>query len=168
MGLVVTMDFGEADRFGKMAEQFGRRLMEEVSRQTLYFISSIQKNQMTGRKGEIYLNVDTGNLRRSWFPETRFRDGVITTKAMTNVKYAAIHQYGGTIKRPARQAILSFGRGRAGFVKPSKAKYQQKVGISEGVTNIPKRLFVIEQFEREMPERYKNACIKVLESFKNG
>lgn len=166
MGLTVKMDFSGADKFGKMAEQFGMRLAEEVSRQTLYFISDIQRNQMTGRKGGIYLNVDTGNLRRSWFPETKFQVGEITTRAWTDVKYAAIHQYGGTIKRQSRQAILSFRRGRGGFVKPSKAQFQQKVTLSAGEARIPKRLFILEQFDREMPERYKKACLKVLEGFK--
>ena len=166
MGLTVSMDFSGADKFGRMAEQFGMRLAAEVSRQTLYFISAIQRNQMTGRKGGVYLNVDTGNLRRSWFPETKFENGRITTRAFTDVKYAAIHQYGGTIKRQERAAILSFRRGRAGFVKPGKAHFQQKVTMGAGEIRIPKRLFILEQFDREMPERYKKACLKVLKEFK--
>lgn len=166
MGMEVKIDFQALKMMDKLSAQFATRLMGEVSKQTLYFISSIQKNQMSGRKGGIYLNVDTGNLRRSWFPDTRINDGVITTRAMTNVKYAAIHEHGGTIRRKARESILSFRRGRVGFVRPSQAHSQQKVKISEGQTVIPKRLFIKEQFDREMPERYQKAVLKVIEELK--
>jgi phage gpG-like protein len=166
VGMEVKINFDAVKLIDKMSAQFATRLVGEVSKQTLYFISSIQKNQMSGRRGGVYLNVDTGNLRRSWFPETHMKDGMITTRAWTNVKYAAIHEHGGTVRRKARESVLSFRRGRAGFVRPSKAQFQQKVSISEGQSIIPKRLFIREQFDREMPERYQKAVIKVIEELK--
>ena len=79
------------------------------------------------------------------------------------------------IRRQARQQVLSFRRGR--FVSPSQKSFQsraqgqsqQRVNISGGATRIPKRLFITEEFERQMPERYRKAVIKVISrELKNG
>lgn len=154
----------------------GRPLLNAISRQTLYFIGSIQKNQMSGRRGGIYLNVDTGHLRRSWFPRTWVEGGQIHTKAFTNVPYAAIHQYGGVIHRQARQSILSFNGRRGRFVSPSRKAFQSKatgqrqMKVTTGAHDIriPKRLFIIEQFESEMPGRYRKAIMDVIRKAGHG
>jgi phage gpG-like protein len=96
MGLSVTVDFAAKLQVQKMTQELPLRLMAEVNRQTLFFIGNIQRTQMTGRKGNIYLNVQSGTLRRSWFPETTMENGVIRTRAYTDVKYARAHQYGYT------------------------------------------------------------------------
>lgn len=168
----VKMDFAVLEKLKKQLPTLVPKLVAEVSRQTLFFVSDIQRNQMSGRRGGVYLNVDTGNLRRSWFARTHVDGKGIATRAFTNVPYARIHQYGGVIRRQARTQILSFRKGR--FVSPSarafsraQGQYQQKANIGEGVTRIPKRLFIEEEFDRQMPVRYEKAVLKtILGAFK--
>jgi len=148
MGMSVTVNFEAKKKWDKIAQDFPLRLLAEVNRQTLYFIGTIQRNQMSGRKGNIYLNRQSGTLVSSWFPDTKMGNGVIKTKAYAkNVKYAAIHQYGGTIRRGSRPS-------GQGMKSPS------------GAFHMPKRLFIVESFEREMPGRYAKAVEKVFRSFK--
>lgn len=151
------------------------KLVSEVSRQTLYFVSHVQKTQMSGRRGGIYLNVDTGHLRRSWFSRTTMTSEGITTTAYTNVPYARIHQEGGVIQRRARAQTLSFRKGR--FVSPSAKAFQSRaqgqsqmrVNVRPGEIRMPKRLFITEEYERQMPERYEKAVLKVIvQELKNG
>lgn len=166
--LEVKTNFSVLEKWKDRLPRLIPALVSEVSRQTLYFVSDIQRNQMSGRKGGDYLNVDTGNLRRSWFSETRITGDGIFTRAFTNVKYAAIHQYGGIIRRQARAQTLSFRKGR--FVSPSAKAFQtkaqgqsqQRVKIRDGVTRIPKRLFIEEEFMRQMPVRYEKAVLKTI------
>lgn len=169
------MNFGALERLKSKLPTLVPKLVAEVSRQTLYFVGDIQKNQMSGRRGGIYLNVDTGHLRRSWFSRTTMSEEGITTTAFTNVPYARIHQNGGVIQRPARQQTLSFRKGR--FVSPSskafqsKAQGQSQMRVSQrpGEIRIPKRLFIEEEFQRQMPLRYEKAVLKtILRAFKNG
>jgi len=80
--------------------------------------------QLSGRKGNIFLNRPTGKLADSWFIQ-KFDEGKdFVTKLATSLKYARIHQFGGTNVIPN-----AFGR-----------------GITVSVT-IPKRLFLFESFE---------------------
>lgn len=181
MGLEVKMNFEGDGLFRRLQSNFGdqtrvgRMLLDAVSRQTLYFIGSIQRNQMSGRRGGLYLNVDTGNLRRSWFPETKVVGGDIITKAYTNVKYAAIHEYGGVIHRKARVAVLSFSK-RGRFTSPSAKAFQskaqgqrqQKTDIGAHAIRIPKRLMINEQWNREMPGRYEKAVLDVIRKVVSG
>jgi phage gpG-like protein len=142
----VKTNFSALEMFRDKLPTLVPKLVAEVSRQTLYFVSDIQRNQMSGRRGEIYLNVGTGHLRRSWFAQTRIDGEGIYTRAFTNVPYARIHQKGGVIRRSK-------------FVSPS----------GSGGINIPKRLFIEEEFTRQMPARYEKAVLKVMtQEFKNG
>lgn len=167
--LEIKVKFEALKRLESAMDKLVPKLVMEVNKQTLYFVSDIQRNQMSGRRGNIYLNVDTGNLRRSWFSETKMENMEIATRAYTNVKYAAIHQQGGRVRRKARKSILSFRRSRGRFVNPSQAHYQQESTIGEHDSIIPKRLFVTEEFERQMPMRYEKAFVKaVVEAFRDG
>lgn len=166
--LEVKTNFSALEMFKAKLPTLVPKLVAEVSRQTLYFVSDIQRNQMSGRRAGIYLNVDTGHLRRSWFSETRITADGIFTRAYTNVPYARIHQHGGVIHRPARAQTLSFRRGR--FVSPSSKAFQSKaqgqsqmrVNSKPGEIKIPKRLFIEEEFMRQMPDRYEKAVLKVI------
>lgn len=170
MGLTVSTHDDGSEFFRSVMAKMGEPLAEEMNRQTLYFIGKIQREQMSGRNGNIHLNVQTGNLRRSWFPKTTIESGGIITRATTNVKYAAIHQYGGVIHRQARQSVLSFHGKRGRFVSPSKKSFsakpsgqrQQKVHIGSHDIHMPKRLFILEDFAKDMPARYQKAIQKVI------
>lgn len=173
MSFTVKVDFSALKKIEAMAKELAPKLLAEVSRQTLYFVSDIQRNQMSGRRGSIYLNIGKkhgGTLRGSWFSETKADATGITTRAFTRVKYAAIHQHGGVIHMPPRQSILSFRAGRGEFVSPSKkafqrgsGQYQQKVSVGGHDIRIPKRLFIEEEFMRQMPDRYERAVLKVID-----
>ena len=64
----------------------------------------------------------------------------------TNVIYAAIHQFGGTILKAAREAILHFKTnkrtGQSRFAKPGKADRAQKVTIGAHAVRMPVRAFI--------------------------
>jgi phage virion morphogenesis protein len=64
----------------------------------------------------------------------------------TNVIYAAIHQFGGTIRQAARTAILHFKTnkrtGASRFAKPGKADRAQKAAIGARVINMPARPYI--------------------------
>ena len=83
--------------------------------------------------------VKTGHLRNSIrLMEYKFDRIVIATKG---IPYASIHNEGGTIQKGAGSHVLSFGK-KGRFVRPGKAKYQQKVGIGAHEIKIPKREFI--------------------------
>lgn len=65
----------------------------------------------------------------------------------TNVIYAAIHQFGGTIKQGAREQVLHFKHnartGRTRFAKAnSKANYAKKAQIGARTITMPARAFL--------------------------
>ncbi len=178
MGAEFKTDFSDAVLFRAMQDMLAgsgqAELMQAVNQQTLYFIGTVQRQQMSGQSGDRYLNVRTGNLRRSWFAKTSVIAGALKTEAYTNVKYAAIHEYGGVIHRPARQAVLSFRKGR--FVSPSRRAFeskaqgqsQQKVNVKGHDVHMKKRLFVVEEFEKQMPERYRKAITVAIQKVIHG
>lgn len=65
-----------------------QKLMQEIQRQNIYFISDIVRHQMSGRRGSIYANVRTGTLRRSWFADTGIDKSQLTSRVYSTVKYA--------------------------------------------------------------------------------
>jgi len=66
----------------------------------------------------------------------------------TNVPYAAIHQFGGEIKKKERKSTVYFHRnertGEVGrkFVEKSKSNFAQDVAIGEHTITMPKRPFL--------------------------
>lgn len=67
----------------------------------------------------------------------------------TNVKYAAIHQLGGTINIPAQDKVLNFkkfnrgaNKGKVRFSKESKASFSQKIKTQAYSIKIPARPFL--------------------------
>jgi len=64
----------------------------------------------------------------------------------TNVIYAAIHQFGGTIQQKQRTAVLHFKTnkktGQSRFAKPGKADRAQKVEIGAHSVRMPARPFL--------------------------
>lgn len=143
--MVKTKNF---DVFARMRTAAGVPMVEVIQKETAFFVSRMQKNQMTGRPG---LNVQGGQFRGSWFPETTIESGQIKTRAFSEHPGARIHQYGGVIV-PRRGRFLRF-------------KIGARVIFSKRVV-IPKRLSVVETYQVEMPDRYKNAMARVLNEAK--
>ena len=67
-----------------------------------------------------------------------------TVEVGSNQKYAAIHQLGGTIEKPARQTTVHFDAGKAKhlFVKKKKAKRSLQVSIGAHQVNMPARPYL--------------------------
>lgn len=113
----------------------------------------VEKRMSFPRKGPITLEglrVDTGRLRRSMFrggPETasqpaEFDGDSITGSVGTNVRYAAIHEYGGTVQRTLRGTSRAstqrfFGKKRTvvriGFRQAHSATYPARRPIGRTV-----------------------------------
>ena len=71
-------------------------------------------------------------------------DGDDAVRVGTNAKYGAIHQFGGSIQQPARQATVHFGAGKAKhlFVKTKKAKRSLQVTVPAHQVNMPARPYL--------------------------
>lgn len=71
-------------------------------------------------------------------------DGDDAVRVGSNSKYGAIHQFGGTIQKPARKSTVHFGAGKAKhlFVKRKKAKRSMQVSIGAHQVNMPARPFL--------------------------
>ena len=84
--------------------------------------------------------VKSGHLRRSIaLLDYKFDHIVIGTRG---IKYAEIHNEGGIVTIPEHEHKLSFGGRRNRFVRPKKAKFQQKVNIGSHSFQMPKRHFI--------------------------
>jgi len=89
--------------------------------------------------------VDTGRLLRSITHRVSVSGSQAELEVGTNVVYAGIHQFGGTIKRRARTQTLAFDpRGR--FLRRSRAR-RRKAGF------IPIAIAAIGAGETQMPAR---------------
>lgn len=71
-------------------------------------------------------------------------DGDDAVRVGTNAKYGAIHQFGGSIQKPARQSTVHFGAGKAKhlFVKQKTAKRSLQVTVPAHQVNIPARPYL--------------------------
>lgn len=85
---------------------------------------------------------DTGRLQRSIIEKTTKDSATVGT----NVEYAKIHHYGGTIKNPGGARTLHFkmvrGEVRNRFVKSGKSNFAQDVTVGPYKINIPARPFL--------------------------
>lgn len=151
------------------------------------FISLIQRTQMTGRPG---LNVRTGLLRKTWFEDTNIVDGAdVQTKIYSGVKYSRIHEYGGTIKIPARKALLTmqtrrtkyglFGMKAGGnrFAKPridkatghlKKNQRQKLATIGAHTITIPQRLHVRDSWKKDGQQILMTALSEAMKTLEGG
>lgn len=149
----------------------------------LGFVGFIVKNQMRGRPG---LRVGHGQLWRSWFPITtvhasrgapgkRSAGGSFdaTSRISTDVIYARIHQYGGTIV-PKRSRFLYVPTSPAG-TKHRAGANPAREGLKYGAdyvlrrsVKIPKRLHVLETYRVEGLAMYVRELRKALNAFHGG
>jgi phage virion morphogenesis protein len=71
-------------------------------------------------------------------------DGTDAVLVGTDRKYGAIHQFGGSINMPARQATVHFGAGKAKnlFVKKKKAATSRQVTVGAHKVTMPARPYL--------------------------
>ncbi|WP_428491693.1 phage virion morphogenesis protein [Rhodopila sp.] len=83
-----------------MPDRLRDSLRKEITKLALTLVSRIQQDKLSGQ----VLNVRTGNLRRSITDEVTATATSVTGRVFSDksVKYAAIHEFGGTIQRVGR------------------------------------------------------------------
>lgn len=120
------------DAIGQKGQAITMQISRGMSEGMELFKAHVIKEQMSGRSSPNFgLNVRTGTLRRSWWVRQEGIGESFVVKMGTDVRYAAIHQFGysGRIK-VKRVSSLSKG---ARFSRPR-------------MMVMPKRLYVLESF----------------------
>lgn len=108
-------------------------------------------------KGAGTLRVASGRLFQSFtrnkpgnHTEVTIEEGAIVLKVSTDVPYAAIHEYGGSINHPGGTPYMIVDGGRILFLKKGDAR---AIGVTKGhVINIPARPYVapaLAEFEKK-------------------
>jgi phage gpG-like protein len=113
---------------------FGKALLD---------VEGVSKKDFTS-----HLHVRSGHLRRSIYSR---KTGFLKGFAGSNLKYAAIHQYGGTI-RPVRAKALRFKVGGS-FVTVKKVKIPERPYIVPKIDRIEN--IMAKHFERIMQDAIK-------------
>ncbi len=134
-----------SELLAQVGEQLMRTTKERFKTQTSPDGNSWQalqpRYQRRKKKNKDKVLTLNGYLRRfiTWQP-----DGQDAVKVGSNRKYAAIHQFGGTIAKKARQSTVHFGVGKAKhlFVKKSQAVRSKQVNIGAHEVTIPARPFL--------------------------
>lgn len=105
------------------------------------------------------LNVRTGRLWRSINAKPQNTENVIASTVGTNVKYAAVHELGGTFKIPDHLRMQKMAWG-----KPMKMP--RKVNVRAHSATYPRRSFLVaslNQMEPEIREKLAQAIIQGIE-----
>lgn len=114
--------------------------------------ASTLRQRRGGGKGAKPL-LDTGALRNS-LTMAAGNDGVVIG---SNVKYAAIHQFGGTISREARSVVVRLRKLKGGRVQFAKKAHKRVTEVQAEVgahtITIPARPYVAQQ-SRGLPREY--------------
>ena len=162
-GTRLTIDKAELERLSAlMAEQAARDTSGLMRRLGEYLLESTQRRfkDQVKPNGEKWKELDERYARR----KKRNKDKVLTLRGYlrsyihyqipdaqtvevgSNQKYAAIHQLGGTIDMPARQATARYRSvaGRVLFAKKSHTRgvTEKAVGIGAHQVKIPARPFL--------------------------
>ena len=109
---------------------------------------STLKQKQRKKQSQLMLTV-SGHLLRSMQPGSTENEAYIST----NVKYAAVHQFGHTFNISARDQVIHFKKKKSGqvrFAKEKKATFAQKIARAAYSITIPPRPFMV------LTETYKN------------
>lgn len=90
-----------ATEIGNLAPRLNEDLTTTVTEQTLELQRHVVEDKLSGQ----VLHVRSGNLRRSITAKVEGGDGSIRGIVGTNLVYAAIHEFGGTVHVPAMRPI---------------------------------------------------------------
>lgn len=109
------------------------------------------KKSKRGKKDSGKTLQDTARLMKSITARSDSKSAMVGT----NVKYAAIHHFGGKIRHPARDRVMHFRQVQRGkmthgkpgtgdrFAKASKAHYAMKVSGKAYTINMPARPYLL-------------------------
>lgn len=110
--------------------------------------------------------VDLGILRSSF----EIRSDDTSASVSTNIAYAPIHNFGGSINRKPREGVLFFKKfksgkrkGRTLFSKEGKALFGKKISFSGHSVTMPQREFMMVQEEdwSEMTNKLASYILKL-------
>src|SRR5260370_1267916 len=121
-------------RLDAMPAQIRAALVRKVTALALLLEAKVKGDKLSGQ----VLNVVSGALRRSIFNEVQQSDTAVTGKVASSgdVKYAAIHEFGGTINVPE---ISAKGKALA-FMMGGKQVFFKKVAAH--TITMPERSFM--------------------------
>lgn len=143
----MTMTFKMQQDFSSLFQRLPVEMREAVGtdlqRQSLYWIGSVQRSQMTGRPG---LNVQTGKLRRDWFAKTGVVGGQVTVRVWSTTKYVPTHEFGAVIVPKTAKALRFKVGGRWVMTKR---------------VVVPARLRLRASWQHEALERYSKVLKRV-------
>jgi phage gpG-like protein len=88
-------------RMGRMYPNAKKGLLEAVTRLAIQLQRNVMKDKLSGQ----VLNVRTGTLRRSINQLVSQTDTSTEGRVGTNVEYARIHEYGGTVARRSKNGV---------------------------------------------------------------
>ena len=140
----------------QLTKKLGVLGAQEVIEQPLYQGALLlqawsQKNRLTGPRPK-FLGVKTGRLRSSITVSRSIKRGEFKFFIGTNVEYARIHEYGGTIHRNPRSSLYVQNRYTRGS---KKGAFKRGATRGRGFTyqgydiNIPARPFLRPSIENE-------------------
>ena len=107
------------------------------------------------------LNRRTGRLWRSIHPEVFKRMGTVVGIVGTDVKYAAIHEFGGTIKPKGRFLVFKVGAGAGGGAGDQTGRL-----VMVKQVKIPKRPYMSRAFRERKSHVTKRIRAEVMRSIK--
>lgn len=130
-----------------------------MNQENLRTVSHIQRAHLTGRGPfpveEHRLGVVTNRLRQSlWASDAQQVSGNQVESAIgTNVKYAAIHEFGGVIHHPARQAKVRHKLDARGNLVKQLSNEKLLVFAKAGAKRVRETTVQTKAYDTHMPER---------------
>ena len=134
LNVQITGDREVIARFQNMPDAMRRALLKKVTALAFQLQGHIQADKLSGQ----VLHVVSGNLRASIFSQATQNGDTVEGKAASDgsVKYAAIHEFGGTIEIPEIEA-----KGKAlAFMQNGKMAFYKKVAAH--TVTMPERSFM--------------------------
>lgn len=162
---IITVDTSKLDaRLKRLPSQIEASMLRAVKRLAIELQGYVKSDKLSGQ----VLHVRTGNLRSSINQEVTQEGSVISGIVGTNVEYAAIHEYGGTLFIPPRirktyYKMDKYGNIKQGFSKKGKSNFEMEHGARSvcQYINMPERSFLrsaLKDFEPRIVEELRKAA----------
>lgn len=134
-----------AAKFRFMPRKMNMALTKAITILTIELKNHVVRDKLTNN----VLNVRTGNLRRSIQQKVTSQQDSVVGEVFSagDVKYAAIHEYGGTINMPARQQeinnrVSASGDFKKGFSKQKNSNFSRTVKVGAHTIVMPERSYL--------------------------
>ncbi len=159
--MAITITF-KSDFINKLdsLSRSSRELAKQLSEQYHFIVEEKFKNEGIPKWHPLSPSTLKQRTKKGYTGKILQRTNMLQTSVMpfntethagvgTNIHYAKIHEYGGTIIIPDREQVINFrklkrGKGKGGvrFAKEKKAQFAQKVNMKGRAITIPRRSFL--------------------------